>query len=160
MQLFRQKIQLPWCISSYFLIPSMAAHYLVVVLAARTFKTALVPSCVPSHSFSALQRKQLFLSLGVTPLCIHFSVSLGFGICHILNSAPAVPPVANPVFFIVLKRKSGINFYQCSTNTGVFFCRAWKIALQDARTNTVSVLPILTESTHQCYVQSRSLLLK
>lgn len=93
----------------------MAAYYLAVALAVRIFKTASVSSCVPPHSFSALQRKQLFLNLGVTPLCIHFSVSLGFDICSILNSAPAIILVANLVFFIVLERESGVNFYQCST---------------------------------------------
>jgi len=121
MQLFRQERQLPWCISSHYLLLSMAVDHLAVVLAVRTFKTASAPSHVPPHSFSALQRKQLFLSLGVTPLCIHFSVSLGFDIRSILTSTPAVPLVANPVFFIVLKGKSIINFYQCSTKQWEFF---------------------------------------
>lgn len=153
MQLFRQKIQLPSCISSYFLIPSMAAHYLVVVLAMRTFRTTPVPSCVPSHSFSALQIKELFLNLGVTPLCIHFSVSLDFGICRILNSAPAVPPVANLGFFIVLKRKSYITFYQCSTNNICCFLQGMENCSPGCQ-NKHSKCTTYTdrESTHHCYV--------
>lgn len=147
MQLFRQKIQLPSCISSYFLIPSMAAHYLVVVLAMRTFRT----TPVPSYSFSALQIKELFLNLGVTPLCIHFSVLLDFGICRILNSAPAVPPVTNLGFFIVLK--SYITFYQCSTNKICFFLQGMENCSPGCQ-NKHSKCTTYTdrESTHHCYV--------
>lgn len=92
----------------------MTAYFLPVVLAARTSKTASIPPLVPPCSFSALQGKELFLSLGVTLLCIQWSVSLGFDTCSILNSAPGVPPVANLIYFIDLKEKGDVNFYQCS----------------------------------------------
>lgn len=94
-----------------------------------------------SSSFFLSSAKKVIISHSWCNTFVHSSVSLGFDTCSILNSAPAVPLVANLVCFIDLKEKGGINFYQCFTNQWGFFCRAWKIALQDARTNTVSVLP-------------------
>lgn len=81
---------------------------------------------------------------------MHSSVSLGFGTCSILNSAPAVPLVANLVCFIDLREKGGINFYQCSINQCGFFAGHGKLlSRMPEQTQWVSYLDfILIEKQH------------